>query len=170
MERSTSQSTKPEVAVITGASAGIGRATAQSFAKRGARIALLARGIDGLEGARRDVEGLGGQALICPVDVADPAQVEAAAQRTEDAFGGIDIWVNNAMVSVFSPVLKMTAEEFKRVMDVTYLGYVWGTLAALRRMKPRNRGDYSGRLRPRVSRHPVAGGVLRRQTRHSRLQ
>ena len=132
---------KPEVVVITGASAGVGRATAQAFARRGAKIGLLARGRDGLEAARREVEQLGGQALVLPTDVADAEQVEASAARVEEAFGPIDIWVNNAMVSVFSPVKQMTAEEYKRVTDVTYLGFVYGTLAALKRMLPRDRGS-----------------------------
>lgn len=132
---------KPEVVVITGASAGVGRATARAFARRGAHIGLLARGRDGLEGARREVEELGGKALVLPTDVADAAQVEAAAARVEEEFGPIDIWVNNAMVSVFSPVKQMTAEEYKRVTEVTYLGCVYGTLAALKRMLPRDRGS-----------------------------
>jgi NAD(P)-dependent dehydrogenase (short-subunit alcohol dehydrogenase family) len=129
-----------EVVVITGASAGVGRATARAFAAQGARIGLLARGRDGLDGARRDVEALGGQALALPTDVADPDQVEAAAQAVEEAFGPIDIWVNNAMLSVFSPVKEMIADEFRRVTEVTYLGTVHGTLSALRRMLPRDRG------------------------------
>src|SRR5437867_11725819 len=129
-----------EVVVITGASAGVGRATAQRFAKEGARIGLIARGIDGLEGARRDVEKLGGKALVIPVDVADADKVEAAAARIEAELGEIDIWINNAMTSVFAPIKEMTPEEFRRVTDVTYLGYVYGTLAALKRMLPRNRG------------------------------
>lgn len=129
-----------EVVVITGASAGVGRATAQAFARRGARIALLARGEAGLDSARREVEQLGGQAIAIPVDVADAGQIEAAAVRIEETFGPIDIWVNNAMVSVFSPVKEMTAEEFRRVTEVTYLGYVYGTLAALKRMHPRDHG------------------------------
>ncbi len=129
-----------EVVVITGASAGVGRATARAFARRGARIGLVARGRDGLEGARRDVERLGGEALVLPTDVAHPEQVEAAAAAVEEALGPIDIWVNNAMVSVFSPFKQMTAEEFRRVTEVTYLGYVYGTMAALRRMLPRDRG------------------------------
>ncbi|GIV96115.1 MAG: short-chain dehydrogenase [Herpetosiphonaceae bacterium] len=129
-----------QVVVITGASAGVGRATAQAFARRGAAIGLLARGLDGLEGARRDVEQAGGKALVLPTDVADPGQVETAAAAVEEQFGPIDIWVNNAMVSVFSPVKEMTAEEFRRVTEVTYLGYVYGTLSALRRMLPRNQG------------------------------
>ncbi len=131
---------KSEVVVITGASAGVGRATAREFAQQGARIGLLARGRDGLEGARRDVERLGGTALVIPTDVAHADQVEAAASAVEAAFGPIDIWVNNAMASVFSAVADTTAEEFKRVTEVTYLGYVYGTLAALRRMRPRNQG------------------------------
>jgi NAD(P)-dependent dehydrogenase (short-subunit alcohol dehydrogenase family) len=130
----------PEVVVITGASAGVGRATAQRFAKEGACIGLIARGIDGLEGARKDVETLGGKALVIPVDVANAEQVEAAAEKIEAELGPIDIWVNNAMTSVFSPITKMTAEEFRRVTEVTYLGYVYGTLAALKRMLPRDRG------------------------------
>jgi NAD(P)-dependent dehydrogenase (short-subunit alcohol dehydrogenase family) len=131
---------KPEIVVITGASAGVGRATAQAFAKRGAQIGLLARGRAGLEAARRDVEQLGGRALAIPTDVADAAQVEAAAAAIEETFGPIDIWVNNAMASVFSPVKQMTADEYRRVTEVTYLGYVYGTLAALKRMLPRDRG------------------------------
>jgi NAD(P)-dependent dehydrogenase (short-subunit alcohol dehydrogenase family) len=129
-----------EVVVITGASAGVGRATARAFARPGARIGLLARGRDGLEGARRDVESLGGQALVCPTDVADAGAVRAAAEAVERAFGPIDVWINNAMVSVFSPVKATTAEEFRRVTEVTYLGTVHGTLAALERMLPRDRG------------------------------
>lgn len=130
----------PEVVVVTGASAGVGRATAQRFAKEGARIGLLARGMDGLEGARKDVEKLGGKGLVIPVDVADADKVEAAAAQIEAELGPIDVWINNAMTSVFSPIRKMTSEEFRRVTEVTYLGYVYGTLAALKRMLPRNRG------------------------------
>src|SRR5437870_5031906 len=132
---------KPEVVVITGASAGVGRATVQAFARRGARLGLIARGPDGLEAARAEVEQLGGSALVFAVDVADPDKVEEAAGRVEEAFGPINIWVHNAMVSVFSPVKEMNAEEFHRVTDVTYLGVVNGTLAALRRMLPRDRGS-----------------------------
>lgn len=131
---------KHEVVVITGASAGVGRAAVREFAKHGAWVGLIARGVDGLEGARREVEAAGGKALILPVDVAEPEQVEAAAQQVEDQLGPIDIWVNDAMASVFSPIKEMTAEEFKRVTEVTYLGYVYGTLAALKRMLPRDRG------------------------------
>ncbi|HZV06559.1 MAG TPA: SDR family oxidoreductase [Gemmataceae bacterium] len=130
----------PEVVVITGASAGVGRATVREFARRGARIGLLARGKDGLEGARRDAEKLGGKGLVLLTDVAVAEQVERAASAVEDAFGPIDIWINDAMVSVFSPVKEMTAADYRRVTDVTYLGFVHGTLAALRRMLPRDRG------------------------------
>jgi len=129
-----------EVVVITGASAGVGRATARNFARHGARIALLARGTDGLEAAQRDVQELGGTAIVIPVDVANPEQVEATAARVEIDLGKIDIWINNAMASVFSPIKEMTPEEFRRVTEVTYLGYVYGTLAALKRMLPRDRG------------------------------
>jgi short-subunit dehydrogenase len=131
---------EPQTVVVTGASAGVGRATARAFAARGARVALLARGADGLEGARRDVEVAGGRALVLPVDVADAAAVERAAAATERAFGPIDVWVNNAMTSVFSTFSEMTPEEFARVTNVTYLGCVHGTMAALARMKPRDRG------------------------------
>ena len=129
-----------EVVVITGASAGVGRATARAFARRGASIGLLARGRDGLEAARREVEDLGGRARAIPTDVADASQVEAAAAEVEAAFGPIDVWINNAMVSVFSPVKETTAAEYRRVTEVTYLGCVHGTLAALKRMLPRDRG------------------------------
>ena len=131
---------RPEVVVVTGASAGVGRATAQAFAKRGARIGLLARGIQGLQGALSDVESLGGQGLVLPTDVAHPDQVEAAAQKIEKTFGPIDIWINDAMVTVFSPFTEITPEEFRRVTEVTYLGTVHGTMAALKRMLPRDHG------------------------------
>jgi NAD(P)-dependent dehydrogenase (short-subunit alcohol dehydrogenase family) len=130
----------PQVVMITGASAGVGRATAQAFARRGASIGLLARGRAGLDGAARDVEAAGGQSVILQADVANADHVDAAASILEDAFGPIDIWINNAMASVFSPIREMNAGEFKRVTEVTYLGVVHGTLAALRRMSPRNRG------------------------------
>jgi short-subunit dehydrogenase len=129
-----------QVVVITGASAGVGRATAREFAKRGAHLGLIARGPEGLEGAKREVEAAGGTALAFPADVAKADQVEAAAAAVEQNLGPIDIWINNAMTSVFSPIKEMTAEEFRRVTEVTYLGVVYGTLAALKRMLPRNRG------------------------------
>lgn len=131
---------RPEVVVVTGASAGVGRAVVRRFAKEGASIALLARGADGLEAARREVEAAGGRALVLPTDVASWEQVDAAAARTQEAFGPIDIWINNAMASVFSPVSEMQPEEYRRVTEVTYLGTVHGTLAALGRMRPRDRG------------------------------
>lgn len=131
---------EPEVVVVTGASAGVGRATVREFAKRRAHIGLLARGEDGLEAAKREVEELGGRAMALPVDVASPDAVEEAAAQVEKAFGPIDIWVNDAMTSVFSTFVEMTAAEFRRVTEVTYLGFVYGTLSALRRMMPRNRG------------------------------
>lgn len=134
------RSPEPQVVVVTGASAGVGRATVRAFAERGAHIGLIARGRDGLEAARQEVEELGGKALVLPLDVAEADRVELAAAEVEEKLGPIDIWINNAMASVFSPVREMTAEEFRRVTEVTYLGYVYGTLAALRRMLPRDRG------------------------------
>ncbi|PYQ64193.1 MAG: short-chain dehydrogenase [Acidobacteria bacterium] len=130
----------PEIVVVTGASAGVGRATVRAFAEQGAHIGLIARNREALENARQEVEAMGGRALALPTDVADNEAVEAAAARVEAELGPIDVWVNNAMCSVFSPVKEMKPEEYKRVTDVTYLGYVWGTLAALRRMLPRDRG------------------------------
>jgi NAD(P)-dependent dehydrogenase (short-subunit alcohol dehydrogenase family) len=126
--------------VITGASAGIGRATAIEFARRGARVALLARGADGLNATRYDVEISGGEALPIQTDVADARQVEAAAAQVERAWGGIDVWVNNAMATAFSPFADLAPEDFRRVTEVSYLGAVWGTRAALARMLPANRG------------------------------
>ena len=131
---------KPRTVVITGASAGVGRATAIAFARRGARIGLLARGRAGLEGALRDVDREGGKARTFQTDVANADQVEAAAIGVEEAFGPIDVWVNNAMASVFSPVSKMTPQDYERVTAVTYLGSVHGMLTALRHMRPRGKG------------------------------
>ncbi len=129
-----------EVVVVTGASAGLGRAVARRFAEAGASVALLARGQDGLDGAAREVEEAGGRALVLPTDVADWEQVDAAADRVEQALGPIDVWVNNAMASVFSPIREMRPDEYRRVTEVTYLGSVHGMLAALHRMLPRDRG------------------------------
>ena len=131
---------RPEVVVVTGASAGVGRAVVRRFAREGAHLGLIARGVDGLEGARQEVEAAGGRALVLPLDVADAAAVEAAAARVEAELGPIDVWINNATTSVFSPIKEMQPEEFKRVTEVTYLGVVYGTQAALKRMLPRDRG------------------------------
>jgi NAD(P)-dependent dehydrogenase (short-subunit alcohol dehydrogenase family) len=129
-----------EVVVITGAGAGVGRATTRRFGRDGARIGLLGRGRDALEGARREVEAEGGQALVVEADVADAAAVEEAASEVEEAFGPIDIWVNNAMTTVFAFFEDTTPDEYRRATEVSYLGTVWGTKAALDRMIPRDRG------------------------------
>jgi NAD(P)-dependent dehydrogenase (short-subunit alcohol dehydrogenase family) len=131
---------QPRVVVVTGASAGLGRAIARAFGARGASVALIARGQERLAAAEAEIRDAGGRALALPADVSDAAALETAADRVERELGPIDVWVNNAMVSVFSPVKEMTAEEYRRVMEVTYLGYVHGTLAALRRMLPRDSG------------------------------
>lgn len=130
----------PDVVVITGATAGVGRAVARRFATDGAKIGLLARGAEGLEATANEIENLGGTALPIATDVADYDQVEAAAERIENELGAIDIWINNAMTSVFSPVREIEPEEFRRVTEVTYLGTVWGTMVALDRMLPRDHG------------------------------
>ena len=131
---------KSQVVVITGASAGVGRAAVREFARHGASIGLIARGRDGLEAARREVEMAGGRALVLPTDVSQATQVESAAERVEQELGPIDVWVNNAMCSVFSPIKEMTPDEYKRVTEVTYLGFVYGSISALKRMLPRDRG------------------------------
>ena len=128
------------VIAITGASAGIGRATARRFARDGARIGLIARGEERLQAAAREVEQLGGEALVLPLDVADSDALEYAAGKIEERFGPLDVWVNNAMATVFAPVRDTTPDEFRRSTEVTYLGAVWGTMAALRRMHARDRG------------------------------
>ncbi len=129
-----------EVVVVTGASAGVGRAVAREFASHGAHVGLLARGEEGLEGARRDVEAAGGKALALPTDVSDHEQVEDAAERVEREFGPIDIWVNDAIAVVFAPFWEIPAEDFKRSTEVCYLGTANGTRAALKRMRERDRG------------------------------
>lgn len=129
-----------QVVVITGASGGVGRASAVAFAARGAKVALIARGAAGLAGAAAQVRAAGGEALVVPADVADAQAVEAAADRIEAELGPIDVWVNAAMATVFAPVLEIEPAEYRRATEVTYLGAVWGTLAALRRMQSRNRG------------------------------
>jgi len=137
--------------VITGASAGIGRATAIAFARRGWAVALLARGRMRLESTRREVKEAGGQALVVPADVADPEAIARAAERIFDERGRLDVWVNNAMATVFGPADGITPEEFKRVSEVTYLGQVYGTLAALKHMRAGWRNNRSGRLRFGIS-------------------
>jgi NAD(P)-dependent dehydrogenase (short-subunit alcohol dehydrogenase family) len=129
-----------KVVVVTGASAGLGRAIVERFANDGVSIGLIARGKERLDAARRDVEARGARALALSADVADADAVERATETVEQELGPIDIWVNNAMASVFSPVKEMKADEYRRVTEVTYLGYVYGTLAALKRMLPRDRG------------------------------
>ena len=129
-----------QVVVITGASSGIGRACARAFAAQGARLGLIARSEEALQNAAEEAQRLGSEAVVCPADVADAEAVERAAAAVEDRFGRIDTWVNNAMVTVLSPAIQMTPDEFRRVTEVTYLGYVHGTLAALRRMLPRDEG------------------------------
>lgn len=128
------------VVVVTGASGGVGRATARLLATRGAKIALLARGTEGLEGARREVEARGGQALAVPTDVSQFDQVQAAADAIERKFGCVDLWINNAMVSMYSPFMKMTPTEFRHIVEVTFLGQVYGTHCALQQMMSRDRG------------------------------
>jgi len=130
-----------EVVVVTGCSAGLGRAIVREFARHGAWVGMLSRDRGRLESAQKEVEALGGRAVAVSTDVSDAAAVESAATQIEETLGPIDIWVNNAMTSVFSPVKQMTADEFRRVTEVTYLGYVYGTQAALRRMQPRDQGS-----------------------------
>jgi NAD(P)-dependent dehydrogenase (short-subunit alcohol dehydrogenase family) len=130
----------PRTVVITGASAGVGRASAVAFAQRGWNVALIARGKEGLEGARHDVEAAGGHALVLPLDVADADAVFAAADQVVAQWGHIDVWINDAMVTIFAPVKEIKPEEFRRVTEVTYLGQVHGTMAALKHMRLRNQG------------------------------
>ena len=129
-----------QTVVVTGASAGIGRATARLFGERGDRVGLIARGQAGLDAAAHEVEEAGGKALAVSADVADYEQVTAAARQIEQRLGPIDVWVNVAFTSVFAPFAEITAEEFRRVTEVSYLGFVYGTMAALSRMRPRNQG------------------------------
>ena len=126
--------------VITGASAGVGRAIALRFARAGARLTLIARSPKGLESARQEIEAAGGEAIVVSLDVADAEAVERAAITVADHWGGIDVWINNAMATMFAPLSAMLAAEYKRITEVTYLGYVHGTMAALRQMRPRNAG------------------------------
>ncbi|MGW1519443.1 SDR family oxidoreductase [Streptomyces sp. NPDC002287] len=141
MDTTRSEHHRPrQTVVVTGASAGVGRATALAFAARGARVALIARGRAGLEAAANEVVRAGGTPLVLPADVSDPAQVSAAADQVEAVFGPVDVWVNVAFTTVFAPFVEIRPEEFRRVTEVSYLGYVHGTRAALDRMLPRNKG------------------------------
>ncbi|MDA8301075.1 MAG: SDR family oxidoreductase [Actinomycetota bacterium] len=132
---------EPHVAVITGASAGVGRATAIAFARHGFDVALIARGETGLEAAADDVEAVGRRSLVLAADVADPEAVDEAANRVEAGLGPIDVWVNDAMTTAFAPFWDLSPTDFKRAVEVTFLGQVWGTMAALKRMRPRDRGS-----------------------------
>ncbi|MGA9286156.1 MAG: SDR family oxidoreductase [Solirubrobacteraceae bacterium] len=136
----TENDSKGLVVVITGASSGVGRATAQAFAHKGAAVGLIARGVDALRATEEEVVSLGGRAVGVPTDVADAQAMEKAAEAIEREFGPVDVWVNNAMASVFAPVSEISPEEFRRVTEVTYLGVVYGTLCALRRMRVRQAG------------------------------
>jgi NAD(P)-dependent dehydrogenase (short-subunit alcohol dehydrogenase family) len=136
----TMDDARRQVVVVTGASAGVGRAVARQFAQSGADLGLIARGQERLDAARREVEAAGGKALALALDVADAESVERAAETVERELGPIDIWINSAMATVFAPVHRIEPTEFRRVTEVTYLGFVYGTLAALRHMRPRNRG------------------------------
>jgi len=131
---------KPRVVVITGASAGVGRAAALHFARHGSDVALIAREREALEATRLEAQMYGVRALVLPLDVADAEALERAAQTVEAQLGPIDVWVNDAMVTVFSPVAMLQPDEVRRVTEVTYLGTVYGTLAALKRMLERDRG------------------------------
>ena len=131
---------KRGIVVVSGASAGIGRATARRFAQAGWSVAVLARGTDGLQGAVREIERCGARAMAIPLDVADEAAIEAAADRIESEWGPIDVWINNAMVTTYCEFMDISAQDFRRATEVTYFGSVWGMRAALKRMLPRDRG------------------------------
>ena len=155
------------VVAVTGASAGLGRAIAQAYAKRGAKIGLIARNPEALAAAQRECEELGGSAIYIPTDVSDASAVEHAASAIEEQLGPIDIWVNDAMVSVFSPVKEMEASDYKRVTDVLYLGFVYGTQAALRaHVAARSGHDHPDWIGFELSFHSVAVRILWRQACH----
>ena len=130
-----------QVALITGASAGVGRATARAFAENGYDVGLIARGKAGLDAAAAEVAKAGGRALVLPADVSQFDQVDAAASQAEEELGPIDVWVNDAMTTVFAPAWDVKPADFQRAVEVTFLGQVWGTMAALARMRPRDRGN-----------------------------
>lgn len=140
IEQTGREMVQPKVIVVTGGTAGVGRATVRAFAAPGTSIGILARGSEGLEAARREVEAAGARALAIATDVADPKQVQDAAAAVEREFGPIDVWVNNAMTTIFAPFTEITPEEYKRATEVTYLGFVYGTMAALKSMLRRDRG------------------------------
>ena len=156
----------PRIAVVTGASAGVGRATAVALAAHGFDVALIARGQGGLEAAAKEVESAGRRVLVCPLDVADHDAVDAAATRIESELGPIAVWVNDAMTTVFSPFSEIEPADFTRALEVTFLGQVWGTRAALARMRERERGhDRQRRVRTRLHRHPAPVALLRVEVR-----
>lgn len=140
-ESNNNEPGKRDVVVITGASAGVGRAIAKEFAQHGARLVLMARGKERLESAKKEMEELGAEVVTFSVDVSNAEQIDAAAALVKEKWGDIDVWVNNAMTGVLSPVKEMKAEEYKRVTDVTYLGQVYGAQTALKHMLPRNKGS-----------------------------
>ena len=159
-----------QTVVITGASAGIGRATARLFGARGARVGLIARGKEGLRAAAGDVTAAGGIAHAVPADVADFKQVDAAAGQIEEALGPVDVWVNVAFTSVFAPFAEITADEFRRVTEVSYLGFVHGTMAALGPDAATRPGRHRpGGVRARRAQHPAAVCLLRGEARHQRV-
>jgi NAD(P)-dependent dehydrogenase (short-subunit alcohol dehydrogenase family) len=155
--------------IITGASAGVGRAIAKRFGEAGDRVGLIARDEEALRGVQRELQGRFAHAEYEAVDVADAPALFEAAERLEQRLGPVDIWINDAMETVFSTVADITPEEFHRVTEVTYLGFVHGTMAALRSMPARRRPDHPDRLGARLSRNSAAGGLLRRQASDPRL-